>query len=67
MSNTTGTSAILAPSGGGAQSGLGEKFSPDLFNGIGNFSVPIAVLAGKNGFFGAGWELGIPGITRKTV
>lgn len=82
MSNTKGTSAIVAPSGGGAQSGLGEKFSPDLFTGTGNFSVPIAVPAGRNGMqpnlslgystgngngiFGAGWALGIPGITRKT-
>lgn len=40
MSNTKGTSAIVPPSGGGAQSGLGEKFSPDLFTGTGNFSVP---------------------------
>ncbi len=82
MSNTKGTSAIVAPSGGGAQSGLGEKFSPDLFTGTGNFSVPIAVPSGRNGMqpnlslgystgngngiFGAGWALGIPGITRKT-
>lgn len=83
MSNTKGTSAIVAPSSGGAQSGLGEKFSPDLFTGTGNFSVPIAVPSGRNrmqpnlslgystgngnGFFGAGWALGIPGITHKTV
>ncbi|TSJ44729.1 SpvB/TcaC N-terminal domain-containing protein [Fluviicola chungangensis] len=82
MSNTKGTSAIVAPSGGGAQSGLGEKFSPDLFTGTGNFSVPIAVPSGRNGMqpnlslgystgngngvFGMGWALGIPGITRKT-
>lgn len=38
MSNTKGTSAIVAPSGGGTQSGLGEKFSPDLFTGNGNSS-----------------------------
>ncbi|HLW32896.1 MAG TPA: SpvB/TcaC N-terminal domain-containing protein, partial [Aequorivita sp.] len=82
MSNTKGTSAIVPPQGGGAQSGLGEKFSPDLFTGTGNFSVPIAVPPGRNGFqpeltlgyssgngngtFGLGWALGIPGITRKT-
>ncbi|WP_294675738.1 SpvB/TcaC N-terminal domain-containing protein [uncultured Fluviicola sp.] len=82
MSNTKGTSAIVAPSGGGAQSGLGEKFSPDLFTGTGNFSVPIAVPSGRNGMqpnlslgystgngngvFGMGWALGIPGIMRKT-
>jgi hypothetical protein len=46
MSNTKGTSAIESPQGGGAQSGLGEKFSPNLFTGTGNFSVPV----GRNGF-----------------
>ncbi|MDP3558337.1 MAG: SpvB/TcaC N-terminal domain-containing protein [Bacteroidota bacterium] len=82
MSNTKGTSVINSPSGGGAQSGLGEKFSPDLFTGTGNFSVPIAVPPGRNGFqpeltlgyssgngngiFGMGWALGVPGVTRKT-
>jgi len=82
MANTKGTSAIVPPSGGGAQNGMGEKFSPDLFTGTGNFSVPIAVPDGRNGFqpeltlgystgngngpFGMGWALGIPGVTRKT-
>lgn len=82
MSNTKGTSVISNPKGGGAQSGLGEKFSPDLFTGTGNFSVPIAVPPGRNGFqpeltlgyssgngngvFGMGWALGIPGVSRKT-
>ncbi|GIH15168.1 hypothetical protein Raf01_33400 [Rugosimonospora africana] len=70
------------PKGGGAVSGLGEKFSPDLFTGTGNCSVPIAVPAGRhglqpqltlgystgtgNGPFGLGWRLGLPGVTRKT-
>jgi len=83
MANTKGTSVINNPQGGGAQSGLGEKFSPDLFTGTGNFSVPIAVPPGRNGFqpeltlgyssgngngiFGMGWALGIPGVTRKTA
>lgn len=82
MSNTKGTSVINNPKGGGAQSGLGEKFSPDLFTGTGNFSVPIAVPPGRNGIqpeltlgyssgngngvFGMGWALGIPGVMRKT-
>ncbi|MBK9284055.1 MAG: VCBS repeat-containing protein [Sphingobacteriaceae bacterium] len=82
MANTKGTSVINNPQGGGAQSGLGEKFSPDLFTGTGNFSVPIAVPPGRNGFqpelslgyssgngngvFGMGWALGIPGVMRKT-
>ena len=82
MANTKGTSVISNPQGGGAQQGLGEKFSPDLFTGTGNFSVPIAVPTGRNGFqpeltlgyssgngngvFGMGWALGIPGVMRKT-
>lgn len=82
MSNTKGTSVINSPKGGGAQSGLGEKFSPDLFTGTGNFSVPIAVPPGRNGFqpelslgyssgngngpFGNSWALSVPGVTRKT-
>jgi hypothetical protein len=82
MSNTKGTSAIVSPQCGGAQSGLGEKFSPNLFTGTGNFSVPIAVPLGRNGFqpeltlgyssgngngiFGMGWALGIPRVSRKT-
>lgn len=80
MSNKTPN--ISLPQGGGAQSGLGEKFSPDLFTGTGNFSVPIALPAGRNGFqpelaigystgsgnspFGMGWNLAIPGVMRKT-
>ncbi|MES2133231.1 MAG: SpvB/TcaC N-terminal domain-containing protein [Bacteroidota bacterium] len=82
MANTKGTSVISNPQSGGAQSGLGEKFSPDLFTGTGNFSVPIAVPPGRNGFqpeltlgyssgngngvFGMGWALGVPGVSRKT-
>lgn len=82
MANTKGTSVISNPQGGGAQSGLGEKFSPDLFTGTGNFSVPVAVPPGRNGFqpeltlgyssgngngaFGMGWALGVPGVSRKT-
>src|SRR6266576_5499986 len=84
MSNTTGTSeqVISLPKGGGALHGLGEKFSPDLHTGTGNFTVPIAIPPGRNGFqpqlslvystgngnglFGLGWNLSIPGVTRKT-
>lgn len=81
MSNKSGTSVINTPSGGGAQQGLGEKFSPDLFTGTGNFSVPIALPPGRNGFqpettlsystgngnssFGLGWGISIPGVMRK--
>ena len=77
------TSQIIAsPEGGGALSGIGEKFSPDLHTGTGNFTVPIALPPGRNGFqpelslvystgqgnsaFGLGWNLSIPGVSRKT-
>src|SRR6266480_1040255 len=84
MSNKSGTSnqVISLPKGGGAQHGIGEKFSPDLHTGTGNFSVPISLPPGRNGFqphlslvyssgngngpFGLGWGLSIPGVTRKT-
>lgn len=83
MSDKSASSVINTPSGGGAQQGLGEKFSPDLFTGTGNFSIPIAVPPGRNGFqpqiglsystgngnsaFGLGWGLSIPGVMRKTA
>jgi len=73
---------IRLPKGGGALHGIGEKFTPDIFTGTGNFTVPIALPAGRNGFqprlnlaystgngngvFGLGWGLSIPGISRKT-
>src|SRR5262249_61824818 len=84
MSNKSGTSSqvISLPKGGGALQGIGEKFSPDLHTGTGNFTVPIAVPPGRNGFqpqlslvystgngngpFGLGWSLSIPGVSRQT-
>lgn len=84
MSNQSVTSSeiISLPKGGGALQGIGETFSPDLFTGTGNFSIPIALPPGRNGFqpelnlvystgngngpFGLGWALSIPGVTRKT-
>src|SRR5215212_7367804 len=84
MSNQSGTSSqvISLPKGGGALQGIGEKFSPDLHTGTGNFSVPIALPPGRNGFqpqlslaystgngngpFGLGWGLSLPGVARKT-
>lgn len=73
---------ISLPKGGGALDGIGEKFSPNLFTGTGNFTVPIALLPGRNAFqpqlnlvystgngngpFGLGWSLSIPGVSRKT-
>lgn len=81
--NSRSVSEIISlPKGGGALHGIGEKFSPDLFTGTGNFTVPIALPPGRNGFqpelnlvystgngngpFGLGWALSIPGVARKT-
>ena len=47
-SNTPG-SIISLPQGGGALQGIGEKFSPDLQTGTGNFSVPLTLPPGRNG------------------
>ena len=76
-------SLISLPKGGGAMQGIGEKFSPDLHTGTGNFTVPIALPPGRNGFqpqvslvystgngngiFGLGWRLSVPGVARKTT
>ena len=74
MSNKSGTSSqvIALPSGGGALQGIGETFSPDLFTGTGNFTVPLGLPPGRNGLqpklslvystgngngpFGLGWD-----------
>ena len=74
--------AITLPQGGGALHDIGETFSPDLHTGTGNFTVPIALPPGRNGFqpqlnllyssgngngpLGLGWSLSIPGVSRKT-
>src|SRR5215470_6579779 len=73
---------ISIPQGGGALHGIGETFAPDLHTGTGNFTVPIALPTGRNGFqpqlslvystgngngpFGLGWNLSMPGVCRKT-
>jgi hypothetical protein len=80
--NSAPSQVISLPKGGGALHGIGEKFSPDLHTGTGNFTVPIALPPGRNGFqpqinlvystgngngpFGLGWSLSIPGVSRKT-
>ena len=81
---TSGSEGFISvPKGGGAIKGIGETFSPDLFTGTGNFSIPIDLPAGRNGFqpeinlvystgsgngpFGLGWSLSIPGVSRKTA
>lgn len=82
MSNNS-VSSISLPQGGGALKGIGEKFSPDLHTGTGNFTIPIALPPGRNGLqpelslsystgngnglFGLGWNLSVPGVARKTA
>src|SRR6185503_17353130 len=83
MSNKSGISGqvIALPKGGGAVQGIGEKFAPDVQTGTGNFTIPISLPAGRNGFqpqlnlvyssgdgngpFGVGWQAGAPGISRQ--
>jgi RHS repeat-associated protein len=76
-------SLLSLPTGGGALKGMGETFAPDLHTGTGNFTVPLALLPGRNGFeprlslaystghgnglFGMGWSLSVPSVTRKTA
>lgn len=80
--SNTANQTISIPQGGGALHGIGETFSPDLHTGTGNFTVPIALPPGRNGFqpqlsltyssgngngpYGLGWGLTIPGVSRKT-
>ena len=74
--------AVSLPKGGGAIKGLGEKFAANPVTGTGSMTVPIATSPGRSGFgpqlslsydsgagngiFGLGWNLSLPGITRKT-
>lgn len=83
MATGGGTPVISLPKGGGALKGIGETFSPDLHTGTGNFTIPIALPPGRNGFqpqlslvystgngngpFGLGWNLSVPGVSRKTA
>ena len=73
---------LSLPQGGGALSGIGEKFTPDPHTGTANLSIPLPLPAGRNGFgpkvslaytsgagngpFGLGWGLDVPAISRKT-
>ncbi|MDI2127062.1 SpvB/TcaC N-terminal domain-containing protein [Yinghuangia seranimata] len=79
---TVAGSVVSLPSGGGAVSGLGEKFTADPFTGTGAFALPLTVPAGRrgvqpqlalsygtgqgNGPFGLGWRLDLPGVARRT-
>jgi RHS repeat-associated protein len=73
---------ITLPKGGGAISGIGEKFAANPVTGTGSMTVPIFTSPGRSGFgpqlsltydsgagngpFGFGWTLSVPAITRKT-
>ena len=81
MASNTPGDIITLPQGGGALQGIGEKFSPDLFTGSGNFTVPLTLPPGRNGFkpqlslsystgngngpFGLGWALSVPGVAER--
>ena len=74
--------SITLPKGGGAISGIGEKFGANPVTGTGSMTVPIATSPGRggvgpqlslaydtgsgNGPFGSGWSLSLPSITRRT-
>src|SRR6516164_3930009 len=73
---------ITLPKGGGAVSGIGEKFAGNPVIGTGAMTVPVFTSPGRSGFgpqlalsydsgagngpFGFGWTLSAPAITRKT-
>ena len=73
---------ITLPKGGGAISGIGEKFGANPVTGTGSMSVPLFTSPGRSGFgpqlslsydsgagngpFGFGWSLSAPKITRRT-
>lgn len=73
---------VNLPKGGGAISGMGEKFQANPITGTGSLSVPLTISSGRgeftpqlalaydsgsgNGLFGLGWSVGIPSISRKT-
>ncbi len=74
--------SITLPKGGGAISGIGEKFAANPVTGTGSMTVPIFTSPGRSGFgpqlslsynsgggngpFGFGWSLSVPSITRRT-
>lgn len=73
---------IDIPPGGGAISGIGETFQPDLHTGTGNVSLALPLPPGRgtlapgltlayssgngNSPFGLGWTISIPRIARRT-
>ena len=81
-SNLISIPSINLPKGGGAISGIEEKFQVNAVTGTSSFSIPIPFSPSRGGFtpglglsynsgngnssFGIGWQLGVPSITRKT-
>ncbi|MFI7596722.1 SpvB/TcaC N-terminal domain-containing protein [Actinoplanes sp. NPDC049681] len=77
-----GLPVISTPRGGGAIKGIGEKFGTNPVNGTATVSVPIPLSPGRSGFgpsltlsydsgqgngwWGFGWTLNTPAITRRT-
>jgi hypothetical protein len=74
--------SITLPKGGGAISGIGEKFAANPVTGTGSMTVPVFTSPGRGGFrlqhclsydtgagngpFGFGWTLSAPWIMRRT-
>ncbi|MEM8999771.1 MAG: SpvB/TcaC N-terminal domain-containing protein [Bacteroidota bacterium] len=81
-SNAIEIPEITLPKGGGALSGIDEKFEVNAVNGTAGLSVPLPLTPGRNGFspslslsynsgggngpFGLGWAMALPMIQRKT-
>jgi hypothetical protein len=79
---TVSAPSITLPKGGGAISGIGEKFAANPVTGTGSMTVPVFASPGRAGFgpqlslsydsgagngaFGFGWNLSAPSITRRT-
>jgi RHS repeat-associated protein len=74
--------SLALPKGGGAVRGIGEKFATNPVTGTGTLTMPVYASPGRSGMgpqfalsydsgagnspFGLGWNLSLPGITRKT-
>ncbi|MEA2163478.1 MAG: hypothetical protein QOK37_1605 [Thermoanaerobaculia bacterium] len=74
--------AVSLPKGGGAIKGIGEKFGANPVTGTGSMTIPLPLSPGRSGFtpalalsydsgagngaYGFGWNVGYPGITRRT-
>src|SRR5437660_3755477 len=73
---------VSLPKGGGAITGIGEKFAANPVTGTGSMTVPLPTSPGRSGFgpqlslsydsgagngpFGFGWSLALPAVSRKT-